>query len=107
MGAGKSIHSYQEVTEGCLTKLDGKPVVSRCGTRAGADGALSGALRPATEKIAALESLDWGYVVGLLKAKTEIPDYNFCRIHSSIRVTPAMESGLTDHVWELEKMIAA
>ena len=25
--------------------------------------------------------------------------YNFCRIHSSIRCTPAMESGLTAHVW--------
>jgi transposase-like protein/IS1 family transposase len=33
--------------------------------------------------------------------------YNFCRIHSSIRVTPAMEAGLTDHVWELEEMLAA
>ena len=33
--------------------------------------------------------------------------YNFCRIHSTIRVTPAMEAGLTDHVWELEEMLAA
>jgi len=33
--------------------------------------------------------------------------YNFCRIHSSIRVTPAMEAGLTDHVWELEEMLAS
>jgi len=24
--------------------------------------------------------------------------YNFCRVHSSLRVTPAMEAGLTDHV---------
>jgi hypothetical protein len=23
--------------------------------------------------------------------------YNFCRVHSTLRVTPAMESGLTDH----------
>src|SRR6202140_3867026 len=27
--------------------------------------------------------------------------YNFCRVHSSLRVTPAMEAGLTDHVWSL------
>jgi IS1 family transposase len=27
--------------------------------------------------------------------------YNFCRVHSSLRVTPAMEAGLTDHVWTL------
>jgi transposase-like protein/IS1 family transposase len=32
--------------------------------------------------------------------------YNFCRIHKSIRVTPAMESGLTDHVWEISELLA-
>ena len=31
--------------------------------------------------------------------------YNFVRIHSSIRVTPAMESGLTDHVWTLGELL--
>lgn len=30
--------------------------------------------------------------------------YNFCRIHTSLRVTPAMEAGVTDHVWELEEV---
>ena len=24
--------------------------------------------------------------------------YNFCRVHQTLRVTPAMESGLSDHV---------
>jgi IS1 family transposase len=32
--------------------------------------------------------------------------YNFCRIHQSLRVTPAMEAGLTDHVWTLGEVIA-
>jgi IS1 family transposase len=31
--------------------------------------------------------------------------YNFCRIHTTLRVTPAMEAGLTDHVWTLEEMV--
>lgn len=31
--------------------------------------------------------------------------YNFCRVHQSLRVTPAMEAGLTDHVWEIEEML--
>src|SRR5580700_5079084 len=31
--------------------------------------------------------------------------YNFCRLHSSIRVTPAMESKLTDHVWEIKELL--
>ena len=32
--------------------------------------------------------------------------YNFCRIHSTIRVTPAMESKLTDHVWTIRELLA-
>ena len=32
--------------------------------------------------------------------------YNFCRVHKTLRVTPAMEAGLTDHVWTLEELIA-
>lgn len=30
--------------------------------------------------------------------------YNFCRIHKSLRVTPAMEAGVTDHVWSIEEL---
>jgi IS1 family transposase len=30
--------------------------------------------------------------------------YNFGRIHKSLRVTPAMEAGLSDHVWSLEEI---
>jgi hypothetical protein len=32
--------------------------------------------------------------------------YNFCRIHKTLRVTPAMEAGLTDHIWSLEELLA-
>jgi IS1 family transposase len=32
--------------------------------------------------------------------------YNFCRIHKSLRVTPAMEAGIADHVWGLEEVVA-
>jgi len=32
--------------------------------------------------------------------------YNFCRVHSTLKVTPAMEAGITDHVWELEELLA-
>jgi hypothetical protein len=31
--------------------------------------------------------------------------YNFCRIHQTLRVTPAMEAGVSDHVWSLDEMI--
>ena len=32
--------------------------------------------------------------------------YNFCRIHQTLRVTPAMAAGLTDRVWEIEDLIS-
>jgi IS1 family transposase len=31
--------------------------------------------------------------------------YNFCRIHKTLRVTPAMEAGIEDHVWEIGEML--
>ena len=31
--------------------------------------------------------------------------YNFCRVHQTLRVTQAMEAGLTDHVWTIEEML--
>ena len=32
--------------------------------------------------------------------------YNFCRIHKTLRVTPAMEAGLSDRVWGIEDILA-
>jgi len=32
--------------------------------------------------------------------------YNFARIHKTLRVTPAMEAGLSDHVWSIEEIVA-
>ncbi len=32
--------------------------------------------------------------------------YNFCRVHQALRVTPAMQAGLTDHVSELTELLA-
>jgi IS1 family transposase len=32
--------------------------------------------------------------------------YNFCRIHQSLRVTPATEAGVSDHVWSLEEIVS-
>lgn len=33
--------------------------------------------------------------------------YNFCRVHMTLRVTPAMDTGLADHVWSIEELLAA
>jgi hypothetical protein len=31
--------------------------------------------------------------------------YNFARIHQTLRVTPAMEAGVSDHVWSIEEIV--
>ncbi len=33
--------------------------------------------------------------------------YNVCRVHQTLRVTPAMEAGLTDHVWSVPELLSA
>jgi hypothetical protein len=33
--------------------------------------------------------------------------YNFCRIHQTLRITPAMAAGITDHVWDLTELLSA
>ena len=36
-----------------------------------------------------------------------VTHYNFCRVHETLRVTPAMALGVTDHVWSIAEMIEA
>jgi transposase-like protein/IS1 family transposase len=33
--------------------------------------------------------------------------YNFCRVHKSLRATPAMAAGITDHIWSVRELLAA
>jgi IS1 family transposase len=32
--------------------------------------------------------------------------YNFVRVHKTLRVTPAMEAGIADHVWSFEELVS-
>jgi len=32
--------------------------------------------------------------------------YNFARVHQTLRVTPAMEAGIADHVWTVEEIVS-
>ena len=32
--------------------------------------------------------------------------YNYVRVHKSLRVTPAMAAGVTDHLWEIEDIVS-
>jgi hypothetical protein len=31
--------------------------------------------------------------------------YNFGRVHQTLRVTPAMEAGVSDHAWNIEELV--
>jgi hypothetical protein len=33
------------------------------------------------------------------------PCINFCRVHQTLRITPAMEAGISGHVWAIEEMM--
>jgi IS1 family transposase len=33
--------------------------------------------------------------------------YNFVRVHNTLRITPAMEAGLTNHVWAWEELLSS
>jgi IS1 family transposase len=32
--------------------------------------------------------------------------YNFVRVHSTLRVTPAMEAGIADHIWTIKELLS-
>ena len=33
--------------------------------------------------------------------------YNFVRVHQTLRVTPAMEAGITDRIWSIKELLCA
>jgi transposase-like protein/IS1 family transposase len=33
--------------------------------------------------------------------------YNFVRVHQTLRITPAMQAGLTDHIWTIQELLEA
>jgi hypothetical protein len=44
-------------------------------------------------------------VAGINAISLHFMYYNFCKIHQTLRVTPAMEAGVTDHVWDIEDIV--
>jgi hypothetical protein len=47
-----------------------------------------------------LEAQGWKAAVALY-----FWSYNFCLIHGSLRMTPAMAAGITNRIWELSELI--
>jgi hypothetical protein len=36
-----------------------------------------------------------------------VAHYNLCRVHETLRVTPAMQLGVTDHIWSIGELVDA
>jgi hypothetical protein len=32
--------------------------------------------------------------------------YNYCRVHSTLKTTPAVAAGVTDHVWTVAELLS-
>jgi len=52
-------------------------------------------------------SLGFSKTVDHLKATVNLymTFFNFCRVHQTLRVTPAMEAGITDHIWSIQELL--
>jgi hypothetical protein len=44
---------------------------------------------------------DLGFAIAL-----HFMHYNFCRVHQTLRVTRAMEAGISNHVWGIDEIVA-
>ena len=102
---GEQRYSPGEVVEAVPVRIMGKPNKSRICTshierqnlsiRMGMRRMtrLTNAFSKKWENLDAMYSLWFAY-------------YNFCRVHKTLRVTPAMESGLTGHIWTIAELLA-
>ncbi len=52
-------------------------------------------------------SLGFSKTVAHLKAAVNLymAFFNFCRVHQTLRVTPAMQAGIADHIWTVQELL--
>jgi transposase-like protein/IS1 family transposase len=103
---GEQKYSPPEVVETVTKVMIGDPDPSRICTSIVERSNLS--MRTSIRRLTRLTnafSKKWEHLKAMLAVYFAY--YNFCRIHSSIRCTPAMESGITNTVWSLRDLLAA
>ena len=103
---GEQKYSPPEVVETITKIMIGDPDPSRICTSIVERSNLS--MRTSIRRLTRLTnafSKKWEHLKAMLAVYFAY--YNFCRIHSSIRCTPAMESGITNTVWSLRDLLAA
>jgi hypothetical protein len=102
---GEQRYSPAEVVDSVPVEIMGRPVADRICTSHIERQNLS--VRMGTRRMTRLtngfskkwENLEFAYALWFAY-------YNFVRVHKSLRVTPAMEAGITDHIWTIAELIA-
>jgi len=104
--SGPDWYGPPKVIETVPTPVSGDPELDRISTSHVERVNLS--VRTSLRRFTRL-SLGFSKKLANLKATVAlfVAHYNLCRVHLSLRVTPAMESGLTDHIWTIQELLTA
>lgn len=100
--------SYSPARFVCVQKdaMSGRPDLDRAGTSH--VERKNGTLRQWCKRLTRLTcafSRKWENLKAALAL--HFAHYNFCRVHGSLRITPAMVSDITERVWTVEELIGA
>ena len=104
-GAGPDWYSPSQVTATVPTPISGNPNPRHISTSHIERANLS--MRTHLRRFTRL-SLGFSKTLDHLKAAVHLymAFFNFCRVHQTLRVTPGMQAGLSDHVWTIEELIS-
>ena len=103
-GAGRGRYSPPEIIETIPSTINGEPDSWKVSTSYVERQNLT--MRMSMARFARL-SLAFSKKLNNLKAALALHFawYNFGRVHGSLRVTPAMEAGITDHIWTMGELL--
>jgi len=97
-------YSPSEVTGCCIDVIEGSPDPRHISTSYAERANLT--MRMSMRRFTRLTNAFSKKVENLSYAVAlHFTHYNFCRIHQSLRITPSMAAGVSDHVWELSELI--
>jgi IS1 family transposase len=101
--AGRERYSPSQIVDAMATPVMGKPQVERISTSHVERSNLS--VRMHMRRFTHLANAFSKKLENMKAAITlYFAWYNFCRVHQTPRVTPAMAAGISDHVWSIEEM---
>ena len=102
--AGSGRYSPPRVTSVEKTSIQGNPDMDRVSTSYVERGNLSIRMcnRRMTRLTNAFSKKHENHVAAMA---LHFANYNLCRVHRTLRVTPAMEAGIADHVWTVAELV--